>query len=505
MDLRILILWNLCSFSVTAGADVTVVTDLGTIIGEVFHDSFNGTPLAVSKFLGIPFAEPPTGNRRFQRPVKKAAFTQSFIAKTVSPACMQNKTVAGAMSEDCLYLNIIVPGVSVSVTEKKAVMVWIYGGAFQVGSQDTYTSLIFPTLNDVILVTLNYRLSAFGFLSTGNSYLPGNYGLWDQHMAIQWVHEHIDKFGGDPNNVTIFGVSAGGASAILQALYDGNQGLFQRVIAQSGTANAIWVMNKHPETDFDKLVNESNCIVGSVRSVIRCLRNKTAIEIQFLMSTSSGFFPVQDGVFVKENPVDIFQNKSETAWEILKFFGKFDLLIGVNSAEGGMYMPYVDYILSAQGKETANGYTRDDFENILIPFAVTEVMYSKLTPVLQMSLIHQYTDWRNPYNTSFIRQSTLDLVSDVNFNAAAFSTANVHSNTDGPGRLFTYIYDHKLSTLPERWYSGASHGEELIMVFGLGSASSHEASKDPANFFPSSEVLLSRQIMEYWTNFAKSG
>ena len=155
---------------------------------------------------------------------------------------MPGSKIPENISEDCLYLNILVPGDTISVSNRKAVLVWIYGGSFQVGSQDIYTSPTFAGLSDVILVTLNYRVSVYRFLRTGEHHMTGNQGLNDRHMAIKWVHDHIENFGEDPNRVTIFGEWAGGASVVYQALYEGNQGMFKHVIAQSGSANSEWAL-----------------------------------------------------------------------------------------------------------------------------------------------------------------------------------------------------------------------------------------------------------------------
>ena len=239
------------------GKNVSVVTNLGTIIGKTEDVSFNRNPLVVTTFLGVPFAEPPIGARRFQKPVKKSPFSGAYIADTMPPECVQDmgftkdyNLTASSQGEDCLYLNIFLPGDVVNVQTKKPVMIWIYGGGFQVGTQNVYDTRIFAPYNDVILVTINYRVSVLGFLSTGDSDLPGNYGLWDQRMAIQWVHENIEHFGGDPSSVTIFGQSAGAGSVVYQSLYEGNKGLFTRAIAESGTANNLWAIPESPELSF---------------------------------------------------------------------------------------------------------------------------------------------------------------------------------------------------------------------------------------------------------------
>ena len=498
---------------IVSGQDVTVVTNIGTIIGEIHRSSFNTTPVVTTRFLGIPFAEPPIGDRRFRRPVKKAAFTSSFTAQTMSPQCHQNSidrsTSVIVQSEDCLYLNILVPGTGIDTTKLKTVMIWIYGGGFQQGSQDPYTSSNFAALNDVILVTLNYRVSVFGFLSTGENLISGNYGLWDQHMAIQWVHDHIANFGGDPNKVTIFGESAGAACVTYQALYKGSQGLFQRVIAQSGSANLGWAINEYPRTAFDQFVNRSDCIVGTLHSVIKCLRNKTAAELKSAVINTE-FNPVFDGEFIKLRAADIFKNETEEAAGILTLFGNLDFIFGVSSDEGGYFIPFVEALLPPSGTmDPYGGYSIESFENILVPF----IIRSDISSILVKAIKHKYINWKNISNTKLIRQGAIDLLSDM-IVPGVITATNAHANTGEDGRTFFYVYDHQASFLPsDRGYSGAAHAEDLPIVFGLSNdivalvaPEGVAVPDDPASMLATrQDVLLSRQVMEYWTNFAKTG
>ena len=110
--------------------------------------------------------------------------------------------------------------------------------------------------------------------------MTGNYGLWDQHIAIQWVHDHIGHFGGDRNRIAIFGESAGAGSVVFHALYKGNLRMFNRVIAQSGTATSEWSTSESPRTDFYRVVNRTDCKGGTLPSQIKCLQNKTTYEIR---------------------------------------------------------------------------------------------------------------------------------------------------------------------------------------------------------------------------------
>ena len=516
-------IWLLHVITSASGQNVTVDTNIGTIIGELYHGLYNGTSFTVTRFLGIPFAEAPTGERRFQKPVKKAPFTEPFLAKTMPPACIQYGKPPTNFSEDCLYLNILVPGDKISSNNRKAVLIWIYGGGFQIGSQDIYTSPTFAGLNDVILVTLNYRLSIYGYLSTGESHMTGNNGLWDQHMAIQWVHDHIENFGGDPNRVTIFGESAGAGSVVFQALYKGNLDLFKGVIAQSGTATSTWSTSKNPKTDFDQVVTRTNCKIGAIPNVIKCLQNKTTYEIHEAIKGML-FYPVYDKDFVSIHPGDIFKNETKQASDILMSFGKLDFIFGVTSNEGAGFIPLFEYRLMSPELVSTNpseGYSLDMFENIAIPMLVTfdpsiHLSGVRLNEALKKAIAHLYVDWKDESNEIMLRQAAMNLLSDVNMNADMIQAANVHSNMGETGKTFFYVYDHRLSFIPaDRGFDGAAHAEELPVVFGLDKSigksiistldMNSSVYDDPSIVLPAYEILFSSQVMEYWTNFAKTG
>lgn len=210
----------------------------------------------VTEYLGVPFAEPPIGNLRFRKPIPKQPWRSLLNATSMPLACIQSEDTAfgdfeGATmwnantptSEDCLYLNMIVPG-KVDPSKRLAVMIWIFGGGFWSGcaTLDVYDGKIFASEENIIFVSMNYRVSAFGFLYLGREEAPGNMGLWDQLMAIKWVHKNIDLFGGNPDTVTLFGESAGAASVSMHMLSPKSTPYFQRAILQSGSATAPWAL-----------------------------------------------------------------------------------------------------------------------------------------------------------------------------------------------------------------------------------------------------------------------
>jgi para-nitrobenzyl esterase len=225
------------AIATSAGAQtIMAAPPAGPVVGVV-------TP-AMHEFLGIPYAEPPVGALRWAPPVTRTPWTTPLDASTYGDRCAQ---VGGAFgeastSEDCLFLNVYVPHRK-SVPErdlrkKRPVMVWIHGGAFQNGSAANYD----PTklLRGGVVVTINYRLGALGFMAhpafsaESPDGISGNYGILDQQLALRWVQDNIAAFGGNPKRVTIFGESAGGISVHTQLASPLAAGTFHRAIVQSG-------------------------------------------------------------------------------------------------------------------------------------------------------------------------------------------------------------------------------------------------------------------------------
>ncbi|XP_034951576.1 esterase FE4-like [Chelonus insularis] len=215
-----------------------VETKYGKIMGKWMKTFWN---IPVAAYLGIPYAEPPIGELRFKSPKPwQQSWRITRNATKDGPICAQlnrNKEYLG--NEDCLYLNIFVP--EMAEGEKVPVLVFIHGGAFILGSNNsTFLQPTYLLNQKVILVTPNYRLGILGFLSSGNQASPGNYGLKDVVQALKWIQENIEVFGGDPSSVTLCGHSAGASLVHHLALSKRTEGLFDKLITQSGTANAPW-------------------------------------------------------------------------------------------------------------------------------------------------------------------------------------------------------------------------------------------------------------------------
>ncbi|XP_011688312.1 PREDICTED: esterase FE4-like isoform X2 [Wasmannia auropunctata] len=221
----------------------------------------------VANFLGIPYALPPVGDLRFRSPQRwNRTWTTIRDATVDGQKCIQfdakNSKVIG--NEDCLYLNIFIPFLdNPQKSANLSVLVFVHGGAFKSGSSDS--ELLAPDYlldQDVILVTLNYRLSALGFFSTMNQVSPGNYAIKDVKMALEWVQENIHKFEGNPKSVTLMGQSAGATVTHILALSRKTEGLFHRYILHSGTALNSYSV--HPPKRYRqvclKLANLAGCL-----------------------------------------------------------------------------------------------------------------------------------------------------------------------------------------------------------------------------------------------------
>jgi para-nitrobenzyl esterase len=282
-----------------------MVPDLGP--GEVMTDKgvVRGTAEdGVITFKGIPFAAPPTGDNRFKAPQPAAAWTETLVASEPGGICPQisPSTRAFAGEEDCLYLNVFAP--DPMPEEPVPVMVWIHGGAYVFGSgaDASYDGSHLVKRGDVVIVTLNYRLGALGFLaheelsSADESTTSGNYGLLDQRAAMQWVKDNIAGFGGDDENITIFGESAGGRSVCWHLATPGSQGLFHRAIVESGYCMKQTYPRAGAEAQGERFATALDCTDAA--EVVSCMRDKTAEEI--VMAAQSMGTPSPGGIFYQD-------------------------------------------------------------------------------------------------------------------------------------------------------------------------------------------------------------
>ena len=290
----------LTSRGAQAGGDLTrpvALTDRGPVRGV---DTAGGR-----EFLGIPYAAPPVGDLRWRAPRPPAPWVLPRDASQFAPHCSQVASPFGvaSASEDCLYLNVYAPG---DALFGHPVMVYIHGGAFQTGESDDYGP---HKLVDqgIVVVTINYRLGSLGFFAdpTLTAESPegtsGNYGVMDQQEALRWVRRNIVAFGGDPNNVTIFGESAGGASVHTHLASPKSRGLFQRAIAESGAYTLTQPTLAAAEAEGTAFATAVGC-PGQDAACLRAVPVATLLANQSLSATA--YLPNVDGTILTQSVAD---------------------------------------------------------------------------------------------------------------------------------------------------------------------------------------------------------
>lgn len=265
-------------------ADVLVTIKNGTLQGKTSFTSIGGKRFY--SYTKVPYAKAPVGPElRFEPPQPHDGWgSEIYNARLNSPACAQFMTaISLPATEDCLYLNIHTPRPGNSTRKDLLpVMVFIHGGAFVFGESSYYgPAKLLSSSNEVVFIAMQYRLGAFGFMSTGDSVLPGNMGMKDQVQALRWIQENIEAFGGDPKQVTVFGESAGGASSIYMLISPLAQGLFSKVIAMSGTAIAEWAIDRNPWKSAQRLAGQLGCPNDTSTELVRCMKEAPMMQIAY--------------------------------------------------------------------------------------------------------------------------------------------------------------------------------------------------------------------------------
>lgn len=236
-------------------------------------------------------------------------------------------------------------------------MVWLHGGGFYFESSDNYQPDVLVVTEDVVVVTINYRLNSFGFLTTGDDTFPGNYGLWDQKLAMQWVKDNIADYGGDPESITLFGESAGGRSVSFQMMTPTNPAsLFHRGIVESGSSVSLTYINRNPMPVFSTFVELVGCSTSS--DLMSCLRSKSVsnlLEAGEKISRPFPFFPIVDGEFLPHDFGLLLANftinpRDQVITQKVGNFKHYDLMGGWNNQEGLYYLS----ILKKIHEKTAN-------------------------------------------------------------------------------------------------------------------------------------------------------
>ncbi|KAJ0069357.1 hypothetical protein NL108_004171 [Boleophthalmus pectinirostris] len=470
-----------------------VQTALGGLKG--IHVPVKGKESGVHAFLGVPFAYPPVGPElRLAPPRPVQAWNGVKDATEQPPMCVQDVTVLGdlytrlgmkvdvpGISEDCLYLNIYTPA-NTPPDAKLPVMVWIHGGGFTIGAASSYDGSALSAYEDVVVVGIQYRLGILGFLSTGEKDMAGNYGLLDQVEALKWVQQHIHNFGGNPDQVTIFGESAGGMSVSLLYLSPLSNGLFHRGIAESGTAALFETLISDPLSIAKTAANMSGCSLESPEIISNCMRNLDLQKIVALAEVRELIITLTiDGLFLTKPVNELFRNHE---------FQKVPFMTGITSDEGGWLLP--SFMAPPNWTE---GMTRDEVKGALSLFYTAEHKDEALN-----LMIDEFTG--KSEDPKILRKAFTDMVGDFLFNVPAVKTINAHTDVGAPVYVYEYNFTPRMLKKLRPEFVGADHGDDIFSVFGLCFTTTHvklteECSKE--------EEDLNRSVMRYWANFAYTG
>lgn len=514
----------LCGFQFSVGIIYyNAYTDTGTITGKIASLMFKGQSLQFVSYLGIPYSTNPADGFRFRKVSLRESFIGQYNATYFRPPCLQTgfKRTKHVTSENCLFLNIYAPiDSTINPKRKYAVLIYIHGGNFLTGASNDISPEILTVAGDIIVVTVNYRLGILGFLSSGNAFAEGNYGLWDQQLAIRWIRYNIGAFGGDVENISLMGHGAGAVSAMLQGLYPGNRGLFHRIIAMSGTSLSPWGIHGPNVREIAKeldCLNDNTMFHFSDEPLVECVRNKPVMDIQGIQSSIQNLGPTIDGDFLIDHPLKIIgSEENSTVEDARNFFRSLDIVTGLAENDGNEAILKLfsrEFGVSSFSEITLKS---DEFEEIIIPeilepvFKCEEILINKTVDTLtrntvKYSVMFQYTNWTDPDNLQYLRENLIHLSTDANFLLPALTLADAHSYANYDSATYMYMFTHRLSynNRDPTWLKGASHGAEILPMFGFPAAMMKAAGVGRANVLKS-EYVLSENMMIWISNFVKT-
>ncbi|XP_063223180.1 juvenile hormone esterase-like isoform X2 [Bacillus rossius redtenbacheri] len=477
---------------------VTVDIPQGRLRGQKVTSRASGA--TYYSFQGIPYAKPPVGPLRFKPPEDPEPWTGTRDALEEGAVCLQPKMRSNETegSEDCLFLNVYTP--QMPETTPKAVMVWIHGGRFMVGSGNTEPyGPDFLVAEDVILVTINYRMAAFGFLYLEGADVTGNNGLRDQVMALKWVRDNIAQFGGDPGNVTIFGQSAGGACVHYLMLAPLAAGLFHRAIAQSGTVS---IGSRHIS------VEAANQRARRVAALLGCSSEDSQGVVDFLRAVpAERFVSNKARASAREELQQALNDAFAPSYEV----GPDALLPDTPGRllERGQFtkVPFMTGVTSSEGKGMAlmgpvssklSGLEQDPTS--MVPNDLKSgIPADKLNHVA--NLIKTFYFGEKQIGEDTIPQY-IDLQSDQVNVFPMHRTVRLNTRWS-PEPTYVYLFDYvgapgfSMMPLAGDKYPGVAHMGELPFLF--------QDARKPS--FPpgSSDSAMRREMVQLWTTFARTG
>lgn len=470
------------------GSELTpvVFTSEGPVIGTTQY--FDG--IKVYSYLGIPFAKPPVENLRFRKPQIPPVRSVLYEATKPGPGCIQAipTTVSAAieMREDCLYLNVLLRKEAIEeipLGKLRPVIVFIVGGGFNFDEAD-HTPYLDPVLvatQDIILVNFDYRIEIYGFIyhSSFPKQFIGNLGFFDQNMAIRWVKKNIKKFGGDPDNITIWGQSAGAIAVSVHLVSPFARNLFKRAIISSGQAVGTQIMpNLRTTLTTQEVLDRSGC--SSVLDKLSCLQRLNATYLSSIIPAKVlPFLPVYNSEYLPLGPEEYMNSSKYPPMDV-------DVLMGITAQDGSVFdlIGYPEMILN---------------QNLTLRDAANHIQL-----IYQAPLVPNVFMWyipNSPFVTSDqIRFALIRIMTDIFSGCSSWEQSRRHLEYQKKGKTFAYTVTQKpgVSFFPFCTPQlGVCHGDDLIYSFGVPFTRKE--------LYSDTERELSYEIMSGWASFARTG
>ncbi|XP_030027704.2 esterase FE4 [Manduca sexta] len=446
-------------------------------------------------FYSVPYASAPTGPNKFKPPMPPPtnqeileAVDRGIICPQASMDSFSAIIVNKTMKEDCLIASILVPDTQ---DNNLPVLVHIHGGAFQIGNGYWFQYKNLIRTKNMIVVTFNYRLGVHGFLCLGTKDIPGNAGMKDQVALLRWVKDNIHAFGGNPNDVTLSGGSAGAASADLVMLSKASKSLFNKVIPESGSSLAAFAMQPDPlenAKNFAKQLNFRNA--NDISALEKFYKSATLEQL-----TSDAFFDkknstfvfspcvernIGDEVFLDEDPLTILQNGN---------YEKLPLLIGFANMEGLLRIDFFETWKNAMNEKFSDFLPADlTFKN--------EEQKQEIA-----NIVKQFYFGDKPVNNDNIL-SYVDFFSDVIFNIPALRSVELHLK-NGHDKVYLYEYsftDDEIPLVPHTEVRGANHCAQTLALLDGKNVYEKDENKSSEEFKKMKSV-----VRKLWTNFVTTG
>ncbi|KAE9547609.1 hypothetical protein FO519_009179 [Halicephalobus sp. NKZ332] len=485
-------------------SDPLITTKYGQIRGFQFNTE-RGFETEV--FLGIPFAKPPVGELRFEKPQPPVPWKEILEAKTRKPPCITHPTFLNPNGqEDCLYLNLVRPKSLSTDPNGYPVMFFIHGGAFLFGSaNDAKHEKAADRIvsKGVIFIAVAYRVGVLGFYTTGDEAAPGNYGIWDQIRGLEFVHEVIRDFGGNPDNVTVFGESAGGGSTSIITLHKEAEDLFKRSIIMSGSTKAQWSVNTRVLESSNK-INEVFGLSGSSEEKKKKLKELTAEELingtkKFIHDLSPDdsvkityFNPRIDGELIHKETIEDYEGHCRE----LK---KKETLLGICSQEDNLFaLSFPGFESKAKyyplTTEKAQTFSKEYFAEAVKYLLSEGNSFGDKLPEAIEKILNFYFDQRLNYSHNEYLQAYVQFLSDIQFNIPSMREA-VQKHKAGHQ---VYFYVHDFPEMENSLADGACHASDTITLFGAWVPKLDKPLKGEYEKFVDG-------FAEVFVNFAKNG